>query len=66
MFPDSQIAIAFYSAHTKVTCIVSGALQPHFTKPVEKVCKEIPFCILCDEGSDCDDQNVAISCRTVG
>ena len=63
MFPDSQIAKAFKSAHTKTTCIVNGALQPHFTKPVEKLCQENPFSVLCDEGSDTDDKNFAILVR---
>ena len=30
MFLDSQIAKAFKSAHTKTTCIVTGALHPYF------------------------------------
>ena len=63
MFPDSQIAKAFKSAHTKTTCIVNGALQPHFAKPVEKLCQENPFSVLCGEGSDTDDKNFAILVR---
>ena len=43
-----QIAKAFKSAHTKTTCIVNGALQPHFAKPAEKLCQENPLFVLCD------------------
>lgn len=63
MFPDSQIAKSFKSGHTKTTCIVNGALQPHFATPVEKLCQENPFSVLCDEGSDTDDKNFAILVR---
>ena len=63
MFPDSQIAKAFRSAHTKPTCIVTGALHPYFSQPVDKLCQENPFSILCDEGSDADDKNFAILAR---
>ena len=52
MFPDSKIASKFSSAHTKTTCILKGALHPHFTEPVEKMFKYGPFSILCDEGND--------------
>ena len=63
MFPDSQIAKAFRSAHTKTTCIVTGALNPYFSKPVFTACQENPFSILCDEGTDHDDKNFAILVR---
>ena len=60
MFPDSKVAKAFSCARTKTTCIVKGALHPHFAEPVIKQCKESPFSILCDEGNDTDDKNLAI------
>jgi hypothetical protein len=63
MFPDSQIAKAFRSAHTKTTCIVTGALNPYFAEPVFTQCQENPFSILCDEGTDHDDKNFAILVR---
>ena len=63
MFPDSQIAKAFRSAHMKTTCIVTGELQPYFADPVLTLCKENPFSILCDEGSDNEDKNFAILVR---
>ena len=63
MFPDSQIANAFRSAHTKTTCIVTGALHPYFAKPVFTLCQENPFSILCDEGTDHDDKNFAVLVR---
>ena len=63
MFPDSKIAKSFKCAHTKTTCLVTGALCPHFSKPVRTSCQENPFSILCDEGSDKDDKNFAILVR---
>ena len=60
MFPDSQIAKSFRSAHTKTTCIATGALGPYFSEPVVALCQENPFSILCDEGIDHDDKNFAI------
>ena len=39
MFPDSQIAKAFKSGHTKTACVVTGALTPHFS--VFKLCQEL-------------------------
>lgn len=63
MFPDSKIAHNFSSARTKTTCIVKGALFPYFTEPVYELCRNGPFSILCDEGSNCDDKNFAILVR---
>lgn len=63
MFPDSKIATKFSSARTKTTCIVKGALHPHFTAPVEKMCREGPFSILCDEGNGTDNKHFAILVR---
>ena len=63
MFPDSKTARAFSAAKTKTTCIVKGALFPHFTDPVVKLCCETTFSILCDEGNDSDDKNFAILAR---
>lgn len=63
MFVDSKIAKAFSSARTKTTCIVKGALSPHFMDPVVEICQEKPFAILCDEGNDNEDKNFAILVR---
>ena len=63
MFPDSRIVKAFQSACTETTCIVTGALHPHFAKPVVELCQSNPFSILCDEGNDADDKNFAILVR---
>ena len=63
MFPDSQVAKGFRCAATKSTCIVKGALSPHFSDPVISQCRENPFSILCDEGSDTDRHNFAILVR---
>ena len=30
IFPDSEIAKAYSSGRTKTTCIINGALKPHF------------------------------------
>ena len=63
MFPDSKIAKAFSAAKTKTTCIIKGALFPHFTEPVIELCRKSSFSILCDEGNDNDDKNFAILVR---
>lgn len=63
MFPDSQVAKAFRCAATKTTCIVKGALSPYFFEAVVTLCRENPFSILCDEGSDTDRHNFAILVR---
>jgi len=52
MFPDSKYATKFCSA--KTTCIVKGALYPHFSVSVESICRDGPFLTLCDEGNDTD------------
>ena len=63
MFSDSKIARAFSCARTKTTCIIKGALHPHFTDPIIQLCKNGPFSILCDEDSDTDDKHLAILVR---
>ena len=63
MFPNSKIATKFSLARTKTTCIVKGALYPHFTMPVESVCRDGSFSILCDEGNDTDNKYFAILVR---
>ena len=63
MFPDSETATKFSSACTKTTCILKGALYHHFTMPVESICRDGPFSILCDEGNDTDNKYFAILVR---
>ena len=63
MFTDSKIAKGFSSAKTKTTCIVKGALYPHFAEPVIEQCRTGPFTIMCDEGNDTADKNFAILVR---
>ena len=63
MFPDSQIAKAFRCAATKTTCIIKGALSPHFSEPVVALCQDHPFSIFCDEGNNTDNKNLAILVR---
>ena len=48
MLPDSMVAQANGSAHTKTTCTVKGALHPHFAEPVIAQCKKCPFSTLCE------------------
>ena len=60
MFTDSKIAKAFSSAHTKTTCIIKGALYPHF---MVEMCQKNLFSVLCDEGNDSEDKNFAIIVR---
>ena len=43
MFPDSKIAKSFRSARTKTTCVVTGALSPHFNDPVISLCQNKHF-----------------------
>ena len=57
------MAQAFSSAKTKTTCIVKGALAPSFLNPVIEMCRGGPFSILCDEGNDSEDKNLAILVR---
>ena len=63
MFPDSKTVKAFSAAKTKTTCIVKGALFPHFTEPIVKMCRQTAFSILCDEGNDSNDKNFTILVR---
>ena len=53
IFPDSKIANLVRHS-PKTTCIVKGELYPHFTMPVESMCRDGPFSILCDESNDTD------------
>ena len=61
MLPDSMVAQANGSAHTKTTCTVKGALHPHFVEPVIAQCKKCPLSTLCDEGNDNDKKKPAFS-----
>ena len=63
MFPDSKIAEAFGSARTQTTCIIKGALHPHYSEPVIKMCRENPFSILCDKGNDAYHKNFTMLVR---
>ena len=64
MFPDSQIAKRFCCASTKTTCIGKGALNQYFLEAAISLCKENPFSLLCDRGSDTDRHNFAILAHT--
>ena len=62
MFPDSKIAKAYNTAKTKTTCIVKGALFPHFTEPVIELCRKTASLILCDEEND-NHKNFSLQVR---
>ena len=64
MFPDSKIVKRFRCAATKTTCIGKGALNQYFLEAAIPFCKENPFSLLYDRGSDTDRQNFAILART--
>ena len=48
IFPDSEIAKCYSSARTKTTCILNGALAPHFKLALVEKMKTAPFAIAID------------------
>ena len=48
IFPDSEIAKAFSSASTKTTCMINGALAPHFKSILVNTMKEGAYSIAVD------------------
>ena len=65
IYPDSRIA-QNSSAKTKATCIVKGALHPHFSELVIRLCQTFPFSILCDESNKDDKKHFDILVCTWG
>ena len=56
MLPNSKIAAAFSSKHTKTKCSISNGLDPYFKDPIVKSLKTTPFNLMCDESSDNGDK----------
>ena len=52
IFPDSRIAAGYASKRTKTTCIVNGALKPHFRSKLVAEMKEKPYSIAVDGSND--------------
>ena len=52
IFPDSEIAKCYSSARTKTTCILNGALAPHFKLVLVEKMKTAPFAIAIDGSND--------------
>ena len=53
-FPDSEIAKAYSSAHTKTTCILNGALVKSLRSPLIDNMKSEPFALSTDGSNDSD------------
>ncbi len=51
-FPDSQIAQEYQNGKTKATCILNGAVRPHFKEDLIKTMKEEPFSVAIDGSND--------------
>lgn len=52
IFSDSQIAKNFSARRTKTTCIINGALAPHFQSMLVGKMKSEPFAIATDGSGD--------------
>ena len=52
IFTDSDIAKGYASARTKTTCILNGALKPHFLGELLVLLKTEPFALSTDGSSD--------------
>ena len=52
IFPDSKIASGYASARTKSTCILNGALAPHFKASLVRLMKTSPFSVAVDGSND--------------
>lgn len=52
IFPDSKIAKHYSSAATKTTCMINGAIAPHFLKETVNAMKKEPFSLLTDGSND--------------
>lgn len=51
-FPDSEIAKSYASASTKTTCIINGALAPHFKSALIEAMKHNPYSLAIDGSND--------------
>ena len=52
IFSDSRIAAGYASKRTKTTCIINGALKPHFRSKLVAEMKEKPYSIAVDGSND--------------
>ena len=52
LFPDSEIACGYASASTKTTCIINGALAPHFKAALVNTLQLQPFSLAIDGSND--------------
>lgn len=52
IFPDSEVAKAFSSTSTKTTCIINGALAPHFKSILVDSMKAGAYSIAVDGSND--------------
>jgi hypothetical protein len=60
IFTDSEIAKAYSSAKTKTTCILNGALAPHFKSALVEQMKTAPFSIAIDGSNDTGSNDTGI------
>ena len=51
-FPDSEIAKSYASASTITTCIINGALAPHFKSALIEAMKHNPYSLAIDGSND--------------
>ena len=56
MFPDSKIAAAFSSKHTKTKAIICDAIDPFLKKPLLSLLQVSPYNLLCDESNERGDK----------
>ena len=52
VFLDSEIAKRYASRHTKTTCLINGALAPHYQQELVAYMKENPYALAIDGSSD--------------
>jgi len=52
LFPDSKIAQKYSAAATKTTCMINGAIAPHFLRETVNIMKCSPFSLLTNGSND--------------
>ena len=52
IFPDSEIAKAYSSCKTKITCILNGALKPYYQNELVEMMKDQPYSVSIDGSND--------------
>ncbi len=58
VFPDSKIAKSCASASTKTTCIINGALAPHFKSALIEAMKSRPYSLAVDGSNDSGNEKI--------